>query len=231
MARRRVRRNSDAKTRELERAVGAGDAAAAVRLYWHQVRTHGPREHQDSRAYRIELPKIGPVMIRPQGGAISVSSPGPGHDPEPVIVNRVYYRVYGVYFYYPKLGWIPVRPEQIEQVLRGAFGRVRDPGETVSYDPTHRWVNSMDLKRIDTGAGVTQSAFARFMKAFDPAVKRWIKKHPKEIAIGSAIAANNDIWHLQSDVSKLRQKMNEAEAKVGEAIMSELAARNLVSGR
>jgi hypothetical protein len=221
---RRYRRNSDVRLRELERrAIQTGDHNDALALYHEQRRTKGPREHMDLPFYEIVLPKMGPVLLGPQSNSIRIMSPGPGHDPVPVVVNRVEYKVSGAYFYYLELGWVPVRPEHVENVLRGPFGQKREGPP--SYDPTHRWQNSMDLERPDwrrRDQSASQSAFTRFMKALDPAVKAWIDDHPNEMALGYRVYANNQIWRLQDEYDELAKKMAELNTAVAQEVLTEL---------
>ena len=223
-----VRRNMDADLQRLRRAVlSSGSLEDAMRYYWARRRVEGPREHQDYEAFRLDLPGrvVGAVEIMPQGNAIRVLSPGPGHDPEPVLVNRVNHRVSGSYHYYPALGWVPVRESQAEAVLRGPFGRQRDPEELASYDPTHPWMNAMDLSRVGMGgARATQSAFTRFMSALHPTLMEWIDAHPAEMARGARTSANNVIWSAQAAADKARAKLDEAEREIGAAMLAELQA-------
>lgn len=83
----RWRLNSDPRLRELMRAAVSGDREAAVRLYWETRRIRGPRGYEDMPEFLLET-RFGPVRVLPQGDSIRVLSPGPGHDPTPVVVNR-----------------------------------------------------------------------------------------------------------------------------------------------
>jgi hypothetical protein len=219
------RRNVDERVRKLERRLAeTGDPHDAIALYRAQRQVDGPRDHMDHPHFQIEVGSFGPVELIPQGRYVRVMSAGPGHDPVPVVVNRVPYRVSGSFFHYPDLGWIPVRDSEIDSVRRGAFGQKRD---RVEYDPTHRWMNSFDLTRINyqhhRQRDASQSAYAKFMRAMDDTFQAWVQDHPGEMRYGALVTANNKIWRLQSDYDKLAQKMAELDAQVAEAIMQEQA--------
>lgn len=223
---RRVRRNSDAEIRKLERrASESGDLQDALRLYWVRRRAEGPREYMDFPSYRIELPRLGPVLLAPQGDSIRVlSPPGPGHDPEPVTVNRVEYRVSGSYHFFPELGWVPLRPDQLQRFLESPLGL--GPRKDPSFDPTSRWLNTFALYRVgQMGAYATDAAYKKFMKAMDKAIKDWIDDHPEEMALGHAISANNAIWRAQEEYENLHEQIADLEQLIGESVLDELRYR------
>ncbi len=212
----KVRRNSDKKLRELEREVKeSGDLDAAIKLYWEQRRRFGPRKHQSLPSYDVEIPKHGWVEFTPRGDTVGVGSPGPGHDPDPVIVNRVPYAVHGVYFDYPKLGWTPVRPESLDHVLRQK-----------DYDPTQRYMTSFSLDRIDRmpREKASHAAYAKFMKALNPIFQKWVKSKDGKDALrrGRETSANNRIWNAQGAFEKLSAEIAEVQRVIAESIVYSL---------
>ena len=228
---RRWSRNDDRRIRELERAVRetwAPDAAA--RLYWEQVRARGPRQSADSPEFEIEIPKFGPVRMLLQGDAVRVMGiPDPsGHGEIPVVVNRVRYTVSGAYFLIDPYGWIPFDPDSVRKQEQSGFSGERRVVERFK-DPTYRYQNRFSLRRLGwtdwSKSEATDSAFRKFMTAFDRAIQAWIADHPDDMRTGFAIAANNDLVRLQEDMAKVREELTELELQAAEHVMTELRNR------
>lgn len=191
----------------------------AIRLYLEQNHVLGPREHASTPFHRLEIPRIGPVLLGPQAEAVRIMSPGPGHDPETVRVNRVDFRVDGSYFFYPDHGWIPVRSDRLGEFERTAAG-------AHPFDPTRVWMNSISLRRVGLtrSSEASDSAFRRFMTVFNPLLQAWIQEHPAEMREGEFIAANNEIWRTQDEALELRAKLAELDDKIAQAILTQLRA-------
>lgn len=229
-----VRRNADTHMRELERrAIETGDLNDAVRLYWEKIRVEGEREQQDFPSYRIELPKIGPILLTPRGDTISIRTPrhsDRGHNvEEPVTVNRVDYSVNGAYRFIPPYGWIPYDRSLVQK--EEAYAREHERPERLERftDPGYRYQNLIHMSRMHwrtvNEMEPSAAAFKKFRIAMDRALNAWVQDHPREMSLGSAISANNRMVELHRDAAKLRDKLMELEAELGQAMLEELKNR------
>jgi hypothetical protein len=220
-----VRRNSDERVRQLERAAAGGDMDAALRLYWELIRSRGERDTEEFPSYEISLPKLGLVGLQPRGPTLRVFSPAEGGVQEAVTVNRVDYHVSGYYSDTPGYGWIPFDRDEVEKRVAEARSYGREPREDWG-DPAYRWHNTVSLSRVQwtdyRKRDASEAAFAKFMKILDRAVQAWITDHPGEMRLAARIRANNDMVRVHRESAALREKLAKADALLAQLMVEEL---------
>lgn len=211
------RRNMDNDLRDAERAARAGDASAALRVYDLRLRAGAARELQSRPTFLVDAPGFGQLSITPVderevrvefGRDVRIGS-GEDYARQRVVLPPYVLR------------GVPHRGD-VRFTYRDGAGFTVD----VEGGSQRAWIHRTDQFHVEA----TKAAAAAILRALTPIVSTWAAGHRREMLDAEAISVNNDVVRAAEEVDKARQALSEAEGKLSNFMLRELAVEDAIRG-